>query len=276
MTNKFFAMDTNFAHDFKTYHFDVRAEMLAELGFDGTHLTLWKSDAPGDLRHVVGVKARHGLDLCGVYITLDLHRLEADLPAVEQTLRSIEPSTPLELAVRAGPHAPPFGDADCHARLNQALDTLLKIADEGDKRIHLYPHLNFYIERIEHAVDVCRSRAHPRLGAMFTGFHWFATDGKDLPVRLAQASPWLSGANICGSRRNPAGTKPPATIECLDEGQLDHFLVLAELRRVKYTAPIGLQGYMMGGDVYTKLRRSLQTYRDLCDRLDRHPNWGGL
>ena len=29
----------------------------------------------------------------------------------------------------------------------------------------------------------------------------------------------------------------------------------------------------MGGDIYTKLKRSLAACRDMTQRLDRHPEW---
>ena len=65
----------------------------------------------------------------------------------------------------------------------------------------------------------------------------------------------------------------PATIEVLDDGELDSFIVLGELRRAGYDGFIGIQGYSLGGDAYAKFRRSLAALRDIERRLDEHPQW---
>jgi hypothetical protein len=85
---------------------------------------------------------------------------------------------------------------------------------------------------------------------------------RDLPV-----------PNICGSRPTAGGAP---TIEPLDEGELDNFALLGALQRVGYTGMIGVQGYSMGGDSYSKLQRSLAAFRAMTDRLAAHPGWAAL
>ena len=96
---------------------------------------------------------------------------------------------------------------------------------------------------------------------------------------VGQSTPYLHLANLCGSRRlgtGGAGTGLPATIEPLDEGELDNFAVLGAPRAVGYAGPIGVQGYSVGGDAYAKLRRSLAALHDMQRRLDAHPDWAHL
>jgi hypothetical protein len=57
---------------------------------------------------------------------------------------------------------------------------------------------------------------------------------------------------------------------------LDNFAILAHLRRMKYDGWIGFQGYAMGGDVYSHLRRSINIFKEWERRLDEHPNWGNI
>jgi hypothetical protein len=112
---------------------------------------------------------------------------------------------------------------------------------------------------------------------MFCGYHWYARGGGDLPAQLAEAAPYLHAANLCGSRRVESPWHGlPATIEPLDDGELDNFAVLGMLRQSGFTGNLGLQGYATGGDVYAKLRRSLAALRDIEHRLDEHPGWARL
>ena len=123
---------------------------------------------------------------------------------------------------------------------------------------------------------LCRAINHPHLRTMFCGYHWYALGGP-LPEQLAGAVPYLHAANLCGSRRVQGPWHGlPATIEPLDDGELDNFAVLGMLRHVGFAGRIGIQGYATGGDVYHKLRRSLAALRDMERRLDAHPEWTRL
>jgi len=273
-----FAMDTYFYTSLGAYAFDVRCEMLAELGYDATYLTLWSAEAEADIPRLAHVKARYGLEVAGVYTTLDI--TSAPDGSASHVVALIE-SLPIPTQVAVALYAEAPGRAQSDAmRDDQALpwlEHLLTIADRHGHEILLYPHFAFWLERTEDAVRLCRRLTHPRLGLSFNGYHWYAVDGTHLAARLAEAAPYLRSANLCGSRRLPAGSGPmPATIEPLDDGELDNFVVLAELRRVGYRGWIGFQGYSVGGDVYVKLRRSLAAYHSMAARLATHPGWGDL
>lgn len=274
--NRFFAMDTSFYHSLGSYEFDARCEMLAELGYDGTYLTLWSDRAWKDLPALTAVKSRHGLEVAGVYATFDLAKAPEQRPLLESLIAGLEGTKTIELAVTHSGAKGSAADPRVDEELCRELEGLLERASMQDLVLVLYPHITFYIERIERAVELCAKLQHPNVGVAFCGFHWYAADGKELPRRLEEAAPFLRGANLCGSRRNPSGSGMPCSIECLDEGELDNFAVLGSLRQVGYAGWIGLQGYSNGGDVYAKLRRSLQAYRDMNRRLDAHPQWAKL
>ena len=65
-------------------------------------------------------------------------------------------------------------------------------------------------------------------------------------------------------------------IEPIDSGEMDNFALLGLLDKVGYKGRIGFQGYSIGGDVYHNLRRSILVFREMEERLERHPNWGSL
>jgi hypothetical protein len=112
---------------------------------------------------------------------------------------------------------------------------------------------------------------------MFSGFHWYAVDGTHLPDLLKRAASYLRGVNLRGSRHVKSGNGSlPATIELLHQGHLDNFYILGLPRNMNYEGMIGLQGYSIGGDVYTNLKESIHSYRDMLHRLHQHPHWGEL
>ncbi len=275
-----YAMDTLFYHSLGSYDFDARCEMLRDLGYDATYLTIW--DEPAwhettwqDVSRLAEVQARYGLDVAAVYVTLDIgapdnhpgnHR-------IVHLLETMEGCATVEVSIVAGglPLRPsdPSGDAPA----TRWLGLLLRAAERHGVTLALYPHATLWLERIEDAVRICRAFDHPLLRAVFCGYHWYAVDGTQLPVRLREAAPYLRLVNICGSRRTGYG---PPTIEPLDEGELDNVVLLSQLRHVGYDGPVGVQGYGIGGDAYAKLRRSIAAFRDMERRLDQHPSWADL
>jgi sugar phosphate isomerase/epimerase len=282
MRHKVYAMDTSFYHSLGSYHFDARCEMLSDLGYDATYLTLWhepdawREPAWSDLVRLGSVQERFGLSVAAVYVSLDI-ALTDRLPENARVLRlleTLEGCKTVELALTCSTMASsdPRGDAFALPWLAR----LLAVAEARGITLALYPHVSYWLERIEDAVRLCQAVKHPLLRAVFCGFHWYAVDGKSLPSGLERAAPYLAHANLCGSRRLPAERGMPATIEPLDEGELDNFAVLGALGRTGFSGMLGVQGYSVGGDVYTILRRSLMALRDMERRLEAHPSWANL
>lgn len=277
MPYRLYAMDTFFYHPLGAYEFDARCEMLAELKYDATYLTLWSEPAWNDLPKLRDAKRRFGLDVAAVYVSLDIDDVEgAANQRVLHLLESVEGCSNIELAITAGGKTVNPSDATADERAMALLNKLLKIAEQRRLTLLLYPHINNWLERTSDALRLCRRIQHERLGLMFCGFHWFAVDRSDVFSLLEGAKPFLRQVNLCGSRLDPDGLANKATIETIDEGELDNFAILGALQRLGYNGMIGLQGYSVGGDVYSKLRRSIGTFRDMERRLERHPEWARL
>lgn len=278
MSHAVYAMDTSFYTPLGAYDFDARCAMLAELGYDATYLTLWSEPAWRDVPRLAGVKERYGLDVTAVYATLDIAGADdhAGNNRVLRLLQTLDGCRTVELTVVSGDKAMRPSDPAGDAAAARWLRALLAVAERRAITLALYPHITHWLERSEDAVRLCRALDHPLLRAVFCGFHWYAVDGTGLPARLREAAPYLHLVNLCGSRRVAPGGGLPATIEPLDEGELDNFAVLGLLREIGYQGMIGIQGYSVGGDVYAKLRRSLQALRNMERRLDAHPGWARL
>jgi len=277
---KVFAMDTFFTHGLGTYAFDARCEILKELGYDGTYLTLYGEIGWENLSKLPSVKERYGLDVARVWALLDVagKKDHEGNRRVLGMLETIEGCTSIELALVSSDTSLKSSDPKGDERAVPWLQELLEVAEHRDLTISLYPHVFFWLERVEDAVRLCRKVDHPNLGAVFCGYHWFVVDGKNLKGSLEQAAPFLRSANLCGCtmRDNPAPGTPPATVELVHEGALDNFYLLVMLKRVGYDGMVGLQGAHIGGDVYSKLERSLRAFRSMARRVEEHPRWADL
>jgi len=260
-----FGMDTGFYSPLGSYSLDARCEMLAELGYDATYLTLWSDTAWADLPELGKTAARHGLGVAAVNVTVDASAPldEGENARILTMIDTLSCGQTVEIAIRHGGDVRPF--------LERALDA----AEANEVRLLLYPHTFFWMERAEDAIRLCEEFGSPRLGLVFSAFHWYAVEGTDLRKTLQAASPYLGLVNLCGSRRL-AGQYFPTTIEPLDSGDLDNFALLGALRALSYTGMVGVQGYGVGGDAYDRYRRSITTLRELEDRLDAHPEWAEL
>ncbi|MBO2942409.1 TIM barrel protein [Paenibacillus sp. F411] len=275
---KLYAMDTFFYTSIGTYRFEARCEMIKELGFDAMYLTYWGKQSWEEALNLRSVHEKYGLGVAGMNAVVEIEEEVNDQSNAQilSLLRELEGCPAVELSLKASAHPVCSDESRDHYAL-QWLEAALQIAEERGIRLLLYPHCGHWLERTEDAVRLCRQLPHPLLGMTFSGYHWYVADGEGLRNKLKLAMPYLGLVNKCGSRKIPgiqAGL--PATIETLDAGELDNFVLLSWLQKLGYQGPIGFQGYAAGGDVYSKLRRNLEAYYDMSARLQAHPSWSDL
>lgn len=278
MFERIFAMDTSFMTSLGTYDFAARCEILQELGYEGTYLTLKDDQAWNDIDKLDEVGARYGLSIDGIYTAVDINESRSVDKIVEllARLQRLNETVHVELAVNLPGAGIAKSDQAGDTLAAEPLRRLLGIAEHKGTPLLLYPHVTNWLERTEDAARLCRLIDHPLLGLAFSGFHWYAVDGTRLSERIAAAMPYLRSVSLCGSRKTVINGYPIWTIEPLDEGELDNFALMGVLREHGYAGPVGVQGFSVGGDVYAKLRRSLAALRDMEQRLKRHPRWAQL
>ena len=268
-----FAMDTCFSNSIVgVYPYEIRCEILAELGFDGIYVSL----SPADLRNaekMADTKQKYGLQVTAAYGGFDIAAEKDDpkLGQMAELFQQLPDGCDPELSLSCGDKSVGLSSPDGDDRAMEKLEILLTISERKDAHICLYPHFGAWLERVEDGVRLCRKMNHPRLKVVFCGFHWYAADGKGLAERIQEAMPYLHSVNMCGTRRG--GNIAGCTIEPLDCGEMDNFALLGLLDRSGYTGRIGFQGYSIGGDVYMHLQRSITAFRSMETRLEKHPNW---
>jgi sugar phosphate isomerase/epimerase len=238
------------------YSFQSQCEMLADLGYDGITVSAWSGAPLTDLSLLPTVKVRHGLDVAALYTVLHEGRNDALLRRI---IESVEGVGLIELAVQTSLNG--------SAGIMRTIESLLPIAERRGLRIALYPHLKHVTQTTAQVVHLCQHFDHPRLGASFNGYHWYASNEGELDKRLAAMQPWLMQVVLSGSTMSPLGWGGVATMEPLDRGELDNFAIMAALARIGYAGSIGILGWDYGGDVYSKLRRCLTAARTLHQRV---------
>jgi len=251
-------MDFIFQTKIGTYSLDSQCEMLAEAGYQGITVSAWSQE----LSLLPKVTARWGIDVASIYL---IYR-----PGLENFVTnifdSVEGVSRIELALHSGTKVE---DADRHM-----LAQLLPICEQRGIEIALYPHIRYGMQSTSEAVMLCREFQHDKLGIVFNGYHWFVMQEKRLEQRLDAVWPWIKQVNLAGCSLSPLGWGGVATIEPLDSGEMDNFVLLGSLKRRSYEGRIGVLGWEgMGGDVYGNLVRSQQAFRKMEMRVNAHPEW---
>jgi sugar phosphate isomerase/epimerase len=275
MTFPLVGMDVGFYSKGGAYPLRARCEILAELGYTATNLTLWSEPAWADLPDLPRAAAENGLDVSSLYVTVDLAGglAHPELVRALDLIGSTDASQRVELALLHSGVASsdPAGDDDA----NRFLDAALARASQNDVQLLLYPHAFAWMERAADALRLAEHYADRRLGIAFAAFHWYAIDGTDLRETLERLRPHLGMVNTNGSRQQ-SGSYFPATIEPIGDGEFDNFHFLGLLRELGYDGYLGVQSYGIGGDAYTSFRRSIENVRSIEDRLARAPHWAAL
>lgn len=262
MNHPVHALDSFFYSSMGVYEFQSQCEMLAEIGYNGITVSAWGGTPYTNLSLLPKVKADHGLNIAGLYLVLHEGRNDAVL---RQIIESVEGVELIELAVQTTMNG--------MGAIRKFIEYILPIAEKRNLRIALYPHLRHVTQTTSQVIELCEHFNHPRLGASFNGYHWYAIQDGHLEQTLNAIKPWLMQVVLSGSAMSPLGWGGVATMEPMDRGELDNSAVIAALNRTGYTGSIGVLGWDYGGDIYLKLARSLRAIHAIDRRLAKHPAW---
>jgi sugar phosphate isomerase/epimerase len=261
LTNPFFAMDTGTIDEaHKTAK--SQAEMLKELGYSG--IGYWErnlSQGTKELEEMLSEMDSCGLKAYSVYFTIRLEEpKERYLPLIKDSIKLLKGrGTIVWLAITSEDYrkSSPAGDERAASLISEIAD----IAHKNDIKIALYPHSDFWLEKIEDAVRLAQKVNRRNVGVTFNLYHWLKTDKLvNMESAIEKAMPYLFMVTI-------NGTTEAGSIETLDKGTFDVYGFLKALKRNGFEGPIGLQGYGIGGDVRENLRRSMEAWREFSLRL---------
>lgn len=236
---------------------DRQVGLLKELGYEGISCS-----GPECTPEMFAALRRHGLKMSTVYLGLNL---DGDRPALDRALAEVLPQldgsdTILWLYIRSSKLKP--SDAAGDARAVELVREVAGQAAARRLRVALYPHLGFWLERVEDAVRIAKKSQRQNVGVTFNLCHWLIKDGPDgAAERLKLAGPYLMVVTINGIDRDVTVKNRKGWIMTLDQGTFDVAGFLSQVRQVGFAGPIGLQCYAIEGDPRENLRRSMAAWR---------------
>lgn len=261
LMNPFFAMDTG-TIDETHKSAKEQAEMLKELGYSG--IGYWErnlSHGTKGLQDILNEMDNCGLKAYAVYFTITLEEpKERYLPLIEDSIKLLDGREAIIWLAITSEHyrkSSSAGDEKAAAIISEIAD----VAHKHDVSVALYPHAEFWLEKIEDAVRVAQKVNRRNVGVTFNLYHWLRTDRlANMESAIDKAMPYLFVVTI-------NGTTEAGSIETLDRGTFDVYSFLKTLRQHGFKGPIGLQGYGIGADVHENLRRSMEAWRGFSQRL---------
>jgi sugar phosphate isomerase/epimerase len=234
-----------------------QAQMLRELGYDGTACPLWLD---GTLEANLKILDDAGLPLEMMWTSINVNPAKgpAYSPQLSETIGKLR-GRPVTVCVLIGGLKP--ADPQGTEPAVKALRELGDAASGAGVRISIYNHVTNWAEGLPFIVEIVRQVNRPQVGYNFNLCHWLKVEGaKDYrPLLMANAEKLfvvtLNGATI-GEKTWTNGLIRP-----LDEGDFDNRQLLATLREIGYRGPIGLMCYGIPGDAHEHLERSMKVWR---------------
>jgi len=269
-SNEFFAMDTAMVKRLGTPLERSDIETLAALGYRGVAPVAWDKVMWEHLTgKLIPLLDENKLKLYAVYSSLRVDRGATAIdPGIKENLAALKGrGTIIWLPVTSKDFKPsdPAGDSLAVAAVREVADAAAKYG----LSVSLYPHFGNLIERVADAVRIAGKTGRENVGVTFNLCHWLRTAGPDSMTRVLKlAMPRLTLVTINGADRH--GKDWGQLIQPLDRGDFDIGELLAELKRLGYRGPIGLQGYdvanHLGIEPGENLRRSMAAWREYAKR----------
>ncbi len=226
------------------------ALLLQELGYQGIG-----SVYPSNLASFKAAFAPSKLKIFSIYtggkVNSDSYQIDHGVIEAIKLLKGTD--TLIELNVQKGNQP---NDA-------QAIAMVCEIADQAKSaglKVVIYPHDNFHIERLDHALRIAKATGRNNVGVAFNLCHFLKVQSKDdLAAALLAAKPYLWSASICGADTN--GTDWITLIQPLDQGSFDQASLMRQLQAIDFNGPIGLQCFNLKSQPHLHLASSIAAWK---------------
>jgi sugar phosphate isomerase/epimerase len=251
ISNDFFVFESALSNDAEYNSFEKKVKLIKASGFNG--IEIFELDHFNEKFKAI---LNLGFKPSSLYTKLNLDEPELD-PKLIDAIKQLKGSGTIICLyiIKKNGLFLHSTDKGVDKKAIHLLRNLADLADESGLQVAIYPHLNFYVEKTDHAVRIAKKANKSNLGLTFNLCHWLATTNMDkratLKKQLESLAPYLkmmsiNGANnIISSKTNIWGDY----ILPLGEGSFD------VKGLVKYVAidlglniPIGIQCYNLKGN----------------------------
>lgn len=226
------------------------AKLAKELGYEGIG-----SIYPNRLAEFKAACDAEGLKVYSIYVggrvNADSFQADKDIPAAITILKGTDAL--VELNVQRGKEP---NDEQAVALVRYVAD----LAKDAGLKVVLYPHANFHIERIDHALKIARAADRDNVGIAFNLCHFLKVQpADDLTAVLTEAKPLLWSVSVCGADSD--GKDWNSLIRPLDEGSFDQAALLRTLHGIGYESAVGLQCFNIRIAPREHLTRSMTAWK---------------
>lgn len=261
ITNDFFVFESVLSNDSLYNSYEKKAKLIKQSGFNG--MEIFELDHFNEKFKVLN---NLGFKPSSLYTKLNLDEPELDTRLIN-AIKMLKGSGTIicPYIIKKNGVSPHASDKKVDKIAIDLLKKLADLAEESGLQVAIYPHLNFYVERTDHAARIAKKANKNNLGLTFNLCHWLATTSMDerdsLKKELGKLSPYLKMISINGAN-NTLSSKPNIWLDyilSLGEGSFD------VKGLVKYVAidlglniPIGIQCYNLKGNKQLLDKTSLQ------------------
>ncbi len=249
--------------------FDKQVAFIKKTGYDGIEI-----NQVGSFQGMKAALDKHRFPGAFFYVKVKLEEPYFE-PLLEESIRRLKGSKTIispYLVSESGKYTPSSRDAD-----QLAVSLIRQVADwagQSGLEVAIYPHVFFYVERTDHALELAKKTGRENVGLTFNLCHWLATTGpagratlrKDLEGML----PYLKMITICGANDVLSQKKNiwDDYILPLGSGSFDTYgLVKYVLKDLKFKGPVGVQCYNIKGDKQALVQNTLAVWKSYKTRL---------
>lgn len=243
---------------------EAQAKAIKDLGYDGM-----SGHHQSDYFAQRAAMDKVGLVMAEIYLPVNIHE-NGSVTFREDIRDIIKDSKDRDLLIALAAHSKHFMDnkEDGDAYLVKAIQELADFAEPYGVKIAVYPHKNFYCERLDHSIKICKEVDRPNVGAIFNTFHLFNVEGsKGWKQKLIDALPHLYMISINGMGAKGSGAKADEwTILPLGQGDFDIYQIVKTAKDHGYDGLFGQQCYKIKEDFNTTMQQSIDTWKEYQER----------
>jgi len=241
-----------------------QAVLIKKIGFDG--LAGHSSEDNFKLRLALG---KVGLKMPEVYFGMTLTE-DGEITYKKQLKKIIKDSKDHNLLVAL------TLSAEGYKERKQEVDELIitgirELADyaaDFNVKIAIYPHINNYCERLDHAISIAKKVDRENVGMIFNLCHLFKVEGDEgWEEKALLALPHLFMVSINGTDTGDTKNMDwDQLIQPLGEGDFDTYQIVKLLKDKGYNGLFGLQCYNINQDCEVALTNSMKTWKQYQEK----------
>jgi sugar phosphate isomerase/epimerase len=266
--NDFFTLHNIISGDSTYNTFDKQVELVKSAGYAGMEIN----------SEDIFEEMKNAMDKFGLHPSYFYVRIKLDTPHVDKRLegyiRQLKGSKAIIATYIVGNARFPAGSRHADTLVERLLKQVSDWANMADLQVAIYPHLGYYVQRTDHALELARLVKRKNVGLTFNLCHWLATttvaERSGLQAHLKELKPYLKMITISGAN-NVVSQKPNVWddyILPLGSGSFDTYGLLKYCIKDLYLkVPVGVQCFNIKTDKYKLVKHTMSVWKQYAQAL---------